>query len=501
MISDGIIELGIQLSAECNQNKLLNTILIKAMEITHADGGTLYTPENDKLYFRITKNITMNSNIGFKGEPVSIPPVPMKESYVAAFVAIHQKMINIKDVYQSELFDFSGPKNYDKITGYKTQSMMVVPLVDNYKKTIGVLQLINSTDENGNIVPFEKGSEQLVQLLASFSNIALSNMLHALELKRQMFSFFDVIISAIDERSPYNATHTVRIVEILLSFLDYLSQSEKAVRLMGEITRERKEILIMSAWLHDIGKLVTPLDVLNKSTKLEEKETVIVERTERIGILCKVSCLEGKITKEEYENTLHKANRLAELVKKINSISFLPDEIMQELTEYFSLTFTDVNGEVKPWITDSEREALTIKTGTLTAKERLTIQDHALMTSKLLSKMSFSEKYKAVPFLASSHHELLNGKGYPKKLKADEIPYDVRILTILDIFEALTTKDRPYKKPMPAEKALLILEQMGDYGDLDHDLLSLFKESRCWETPRKMSSYLENELSLFRISN
>ncbi|MEG1966018.1 MAG: HD domain-containing phosphohydrolase, partial [Oscillospiraceae bacterium] len=429
-------------------------------------------------------------------------PMPTKDIIPQVFInvikhCIKNKIIsNIPDVYNNDLIDSSLMQEFDEQFFCATKSMLIFPIIDNQGEVLGILQLLNALDKDENPIAYSAKSEKMISTIMSFSGVTLSNLTYQLEIKRQMFSFFDVIITAIDERTPYNARHTVRIVEIMLSFLDYVEDNEKATEIFGKVTKDRKEILIMTAWLHDIGKLVTPIEILNKSSRLAENEKEIVNRMEKIRLLAKVDLLEGDITQEEYEKIVKCAIETKVICHNLNIAMIVSDKDVEVINEIADRNFIDADGVKRNWLTPEEVDELSISSGTLTENERKTIQNHAEITSKLLSKMVFSKKYKIVQDIAGLHHELLNGKGYPNGIKGDSIPNEIRILTILDIFEALTTDDRPYKSQITVEKAFNILYSLAENGGIDNDILNIFEQSCAWENPKKMIEYIDEELSL-----
>ena len=209
-----ILNVGIQLTVEKDDNKLLNAIVDKGMQITNCDASTLYLYEDDVLKFRIMRTLSQNVARGIDGEPINdIPPVPFKEENVCAYTAIHRKVVNIPDVYSSDEFDFSGPKRYDAMTGFHTQSMLVIPIEDNYGDLIGVLQMLNAQDTDGNIIPFDPQYEIVIRSLGSLAAIELTNIQYVQEIKEQLHSFVEAMATAIDERTPYNGSHTRNVAK------------------------------------------------------------------------------------------------------------------------------------------------------------------------------------------------------------------------------------------------------------------------------------------------
>ncbi|MEG0899627.1 MAG: HD domain-containing phosphohydrolase [Oscillospiraceae bacterium] len=496
MKKNDILEIGIEISEESNQSKLLDMILTKSIEITNSDVGLIYRINSDSIILRIAKNKSVEKFNSTQEATLTNAIIPQVFVNAINSCIKNKTSANIPDVYNSDLIDSSLIKEFDEEYSYSTKSMLIFPIIDNQGEALGVLQLINAMGDDAMPIPYSAKNEKIISTIISFSGVTLSNLTYQLEIKRQMFSFFDVIITAIDERTPYNARHTVRIVEIMLSFLDYVEDNEKATEIFGKVTKDRKEILIMTAWLHDIGKLVTPIEILNKSSRLAENEKEIVNRMEKIRLLAKVDLLEGDITQEEYEKIVKCAIETKVICHNLNIAMIVSDKDVEVINEIADRNFIDADGVKRNWLTPEEVDELSISSGTLTENERKTIQNHAEITSKLLSKMVFSKKYKIVQDIAGLHHELLNGKGYPNGIKGDSIPNEIRILTILDIFEALTTDDRPYKSQITVEKAFDILYSLAENGGIDNDILNIFEQSCAWENPKKMIEYIDEELSL-----
>lgn len=244
----------------------------------------------------------------------------------------------------------------------------------------------------------------------------------------------------------------------------------------------------MSVWLHDIGKLVTPLEVMNKMHRLlPEQYSDFVHRLEVIRLRGEIQLLSGQITAAEKDALCRAAQDARTLVDAVNGCGFVTDERLAELDALSRRTYMDSNGCEQPWITPEEYAMLSIRKGTLSSEERRIMEDHVVVTDKLLSRISFSDELSHVRSWAAAHHELLDGSGYPAHLSGDAIPQEVRIITILDIFDALVAEDRPYKPGMPVERALAILRDMAEReGRLDPALTARFIESRCWErTPEE----------------
>lgn len=478
-----VLEVGISLSAEKDFNRLLEKILINVMEITNCDAGTLYLLHDNHLHFKIMRNDTLKTYQGGDGKDSGLPPVALTRASVCALSIIEDKTIVIDDVRHCDEYDLTGPIKYDAITGYYTSSMLVVPMKNRSGEQIGVLQLINAKDAEGVTVGFEKEMVPVVESLASEAAIAIQNARYVEEIRGLFQSFVQVMSSAVDERTPYNLTHTTHMAEYGDRFVDYINKRCRECGQPEPFDAAHKEEILMSIWLHDIGKLVTPLGVMNKDARLRpDQYTEISHRMEKVELWTEILALKGKISGEEKQKYLNEVTSIRKLVDSVNHAGFIRDEIMEELENVKTLTYRDIQGIEHPWFSDEEYAALTIRKGTLSSAEREIMESHVQVTDKLLSKIHFSADLAHVREWASAHHELLNGTGYPNHLSGDQIPYEVRMITILDIFDALVADDRPYKPGMPVEKAIGILTAMAEKeGKLDPRLTKLFIEGRCWE--------------------
>lgn len=326
---------------------------------------------------------------------------------------------------------------------------------------------------------FLKDGDQKIALI-----IILNDMTSMAEMKKRyndkMIALIDSLIKAlsvaIDERSRYSGNHTRNMIKIGKKFLEWLDRSGSS----WKFDSLKKRVFLMSVWLHDVGKLSVPLEVMDKATKLGERMDAVEERFRRIHLLDRIAMLEGSITGEEYELREKNRERWISTVRRINTSSYLSEEDMACIQEMSAQKYTEEDNTETPVFTQDELTCLSIKKGTLTDAERSIMQSHVLLTQKILEKIDFPDDYLVVREWAGSHHELLNGKGYPDHKQGDMIAKEIRLLTILDIYEALTAKDRPYKKPMPAEKAFKILYSMADEGSIDREILDLFEKSGAW---------------------
>ena len=476
-----ILNVGVLLSSERNLDRLLEKILSSVMDIAHCDAGTLYLLNQDKLYFTIMHNKTMGVCRGGDGRRPDIPPVALSRENVCALSLMEGRTINIPDVRKCHEYDLTGPVRYDAMTGYHTQSMLAVPMQNRKGEKIGVLQLINAEDAGGQVCPFPEEMELVLESVASQAAITIQNVRYLAEIQELFHSFVRVFVSAVDERSPYNASHTRHMAAYGERFLDYLNaQVEKNGR-QAPFDAGRREELLMSIWLHDVGKLVIPLEIMDKQARLSHgQHQAFLHRMETLRLLGEIDALSGR--RENLEGLWEDINKAGGLVESANTAGFVTDEMLESLKQLAERTYRDRDGKEKPWLTKEEFEMLSIRKGTLSDKERDVMQSHVVMTDRLLSQIQFSAELSHVREWAASHHEYLSGDGYPRHLSGDEIPPEVRILTILDIFDALTADDRPYKPGMPPERALSVLKDMAEKENrLDRELVEQFAKSRCWE--------------------
>lgn len=473
-----IVDIGIALTTEKNKNRLLEMILQKAMKISNCDAGTLYLYTEEGLEFKIMKTLSQQVSKGENGERIDLPVVPLKEENVCAYSAIHNELINIADVYCSEYFDFSGPKRYDSVTGYRTQSMIVIPMADAEGELVGVLQLMNAMDKNGNVIPFTSDAEFVLRSMSSQAAVCVSNMKYIEEIKTQLNSFVSAFATAVDERTPYNGTHTRKVAMYAVILADYINRMYEQGKCEEYFDDNRKEQLYLAAALHDIGKMIVPLSVMNKATRLDGGLIKIEERFKLLKAYYEIDLLKGKIGKEFFDEKIHYLNDSLKFITEIDNAGFMPDEKIRRVAEIASNVYVDEEGNRLAYLTKIEKECLSIPRGTLTPAEREIMESHVIMTHKILNKVHFSKNYSKVNLFASTHHEAMNGSGYPNHLTEEELEMESRILAVVDVFDALTCADRPYKKPMPKEKAFAILHDMANKeGKLDDRLVSWLEEA------------------------
>ena len=374
------------------------------------------------------------------------------------------------------LFDFSGPKKYDELNDYHTQSMVAIPMIDAKNEVIGVMQLINAT-ENGRIRAYTSDEEHILLSLASQTAIALSNMAYVDELNQQLWSFTEALTEAIDARTPYNASHTRNVAKYAGLIADHINNLYEQGKENAFFSKEQKDQLVMAAYLHDIGKMIIPIEVMNKQTRLEHSIDKIYSRLDKIKLKAEVDYLSGKITESQRDIIVGQAEEACYVVDLVNAAGFLDDEKMCLVDKVSEYSYISPDGsETINFFMEDEKDALRIRKGTLTDEERKIMESHVQMTERILSKVHFNKSYAMAPVWAAQHHECIDGSGYPNKISGDELGIEARILAVADICDALLATDRPYKKPMPKEKAFAIMNSMVEEGKLEGRLVSYLKD-------------------------
>lgn len=488
-IQKGLLDIALALTKETDYNRLLDKIVTEARQVTHCDGGTLYLLIDQQLHHKIMQTNSLDFYKGSDGAAVGMMPLELEKDNVASYCAITTETINIKDVYHSELFDFSGPKKFDETTGYTTKSMLVCPLISRQKKVVGVLQLINAQDAEGNLIAFDQLYESIIESLASQAGILLENMQYMTEIRQLFESFVQVIAATIDERTPYNTKHSENMSVLIGEFAGYLNQLDHGP--YKDIVFSEADIyeLETAAWLHDIGKIVVPLETLDKATRLAHHYDTLLSRHELIATKLERNYYKGLLEnspkekfrlKARFDEDINTLKEIKNLIDEVNLPSFIVDgKTLRQLTEIHESRIDAIDDLL---ITAEELEHLSIVKGTLTRGERQQIENHVTAGARILSKMQFPDYLNNIYDWIIKHHEFLDGSGYSYGYKGDEIPLEARMLTIADIYESLVVGNRPYKKAFSKDKSIRILISMAQEGKLDADLVDAFLESGLWET-------------------
>ncbi len=500
-------QIGIALSHETNIDKLLQTILTGAKNITGADGGTLYRLVEDKLKFEIVLNDSLKIAMGgTTGIPVPFYPIPLRHadgspnnSMVAAYCALNDKAVNIADAYAAEGFDFSGTRNFDKKTGYRSTSFLTIPMKNHEGEIIGVLQLLNAKDGDGNVSVFTEEDQRLATSLASQAAIALTNRMLMLQLEHLFESLIALINTAIDEKSPYTGGHCNRVPALTMMLAEAAARSKDGPLANFQMTdRDRYELKI-AGLLHDCGKITTPVHVVDKATKLEtifDRVKLIDTRFEVLKRDAEISMLHAKLEALEAGDATargraHAEATFAQTIAQIDSDrEFLRKQNIGgermnaddqlRVKQIAALQYTDASGDRVTFLSNDERDNLNIPYGTLMPAEREIINHHIVATINMLEALPWPKHLKRVPEYAGGHHERMDGKGYPKGLTRDQMSVQARVMGIADIFEALTAKDRPYKPGKTLSESLHILGKFKLNGHIDPDLFDVFVREKVY---------------------
>lgn len=493
--------IGAALSSEKNIFRLLETILITAKRVTRADAGTLYLVDLEKqeLHFEIVLNDTLGITPGGGTEErTAFEPVPLfdaegepNHTMVVAHAALSGKTINIADAYTAVGYDFSGTKEFDIKSGYRSQSFLTVPMRNHENEVIGVLQLINAKDEEtGATVKFSPQNQRLVESLTSQAAIALTNRRLVQQLEELFEAFVNLINTAIDDKSPYTGRHCERVPYLTMMLADAVTRTDSGPFARFSMNEKDLYELKIASMLHDCGKVATPVYVVDKATKLQtifDRIALIDTRFEIIKRDAEIEMLRGELASRtecrraeqwhvQYEAKLQQIEADCCFLHTVNVGSErMSDEAIERVRRIAAqYRWRDATGAEQPFLSDNEIENLTVRAGTLTATEREIINKHIDTTIKMLESLPWPQHLKNVPEYAGGHHERMDGKGYPRGLSREQMSLPARMMGIADIFEALTAKDRPYKKGKTLSESLAILGKFKLNGHIDPDLFDIF---------------------------
>jgi HD-GYP domain-containing protein (c-di-GMP phosphodiesterase class II) len=497
-----LTELSVALSHTHDIPLLLERIMHTAKSMTHADGGTLYRTSSDKksLRFHIAVNDSLHMHRGgIDDDAIDMPSIPLLNENgtqnldaVAAYAANRRESVNIADVYSTSLFNFSGMRRFDEFNHYHSQSLLTVPMLDHESELIGVLQLINAIDPlTGAITPFSDTDKRFIEALASQAAIAISNQILILQLEDLFESLVNLINIGIDEKSPNTGRHCQHVPELTMMLADAVHRTKEGPLANFSMTGKDRRELWLAGLLHDCGKITTPVHVIEKSTKLE----TITDRIHTIDTRFEVLKRDATIRslQQQLSNGVD-ANASQQLQLELSQLdsdrAFLrkaniggermSDEDQQRVQSIAKHRWVGVDGIEKDLLTQEEIDNLSIKGGTLTADERKTINNHIAVTIRMLEALPWPKHLKNVPEYAGGHHERMDGKGYPRGLRGEDMSVQARVMAIADIFEALTAKDRPYKAGKTLTESLDILGKFSLNGHIDPDLFDIFVRQKVY---------------------
>jgi len=476
-LSTKLLDVGVAISSEINLYNLLTRIIEEAKGLLRAQNGTLYLVDHEtgELYFHVVDV-----------EQLKEIRMPINNKSISGYVALTGKPLNIRDVYEipkSKPYTFN--RSIDRKTGLRTRSMLTVPMLNHDGVVTGTVQLINKMEGNS-AVPFSARDDRILMALASQAAVAIENA----HLYKEIADLFESVVhfsaSAIDERDPATAGHSRRVAMYALA----------TAKALDKFDDDELRELEYAAWLHDVGKIGVREHILNKENKLYPRELdMLRERFEAARLSHKAAYVEKiaslaakgapaeKISKleQQLDDKLKQLSEDMAFIEEVNRPGYTSDEKKKRIDRIARMSFVDSLGNRRRLLTGEEARALKVTRGNLTDAERKIMNAHVTSTYKVLRQIPFSQRLKRVPEIASCHHERLDGSGYPNGLKGKQVTLQSKILALVDVYDALTAQDRPYKPAMPVQKALGIIEEEVNAGRLDKDVYKAFLKHKVYE--------------------
>jgi HD-GYP domain-containing protein (c-di-GMP phosphodiesterase class II) len=525
VLVEELLKIGTALSSSRDLDELLNLILSKSREITCSDAGSVYliekTDEVSKLVFKIAQNDSL-PNVSF--QEITIP---LTQQSLAGYVALTGESLNLADAYEiSTALPYQLDRSFDEDFAYRTRSVLVLPMQDQNGETIGVLQLINRKIRRDAVVnaenakdvtqPYSDWEEKILRSLASQAAISIERNMLQESIENLFECFVRASVQAIEARDPTTSGHSERVADLTVRLSQEVNSIDLgALRLFYFDERQMQEIRY-AALLHDFGKIGVPEAILNKEKKLYGENLELIRQ--RFAIAQRTAEMECAQQKFRYliehprhrhqkqnsscphcqhlanldrqlEKTIAQLNYHLKLIETLNEPFAIAskdfqaslEELEQELLTLSQYTYRDIDGLEKPLLTQTEIEQLKLPRGNLTIYERQEMESHVSQTYEFLKQISWTKHLEQVPLIAYGHHEKLDGTGYPRRLKQEEIPIQSQMMTIADIYDALTASDRPYKKSLSIELALRILREEAEKSKINCDLVRLFEERQVFK--------------------
>ncbi len=504
-----LTNIGNALSSERDRDTLLEHILLAAKEIANADGGTLYllSPEGDVLEYVIVR--TDSLGIAFGGTTGKKPPFKIIRLYdpntgqphlrtQVVRAVVNKQAINVRDAHASHEFDFSGTKAFDMKYGFRTRSVITIPMINHRAEPIGCLQLINAKDPaTGATTEFSEEIVEIISSLASQAAVIVDKETLISEQKTLLESFIKMMAQAIDAKSPYTGSHCVRVPGLVEMLADAACHQTEGRFRDFKMTEEEKYELHIAGWLHDAGKIVTPVHIMDKATKLEtihDRVHLIRARSEVLKREARIACLEAAALpnadrvalERKYAETVAALEDDLKFIESINTGSeFMEDEKIERLKRIAKQP-VEIGGVMHPLIAENEVHNLSTRRGTITEEERQIMNDHMVHTVNMLESMPWPKHLQRVPEYACGHHEKMDGTGYPRGILAGTMSVPARMMAVADVFEALTAIDRPYKKAKKLSEAMAIIGQFKKNNHLDPDVVDFFVTSKTYRKYAEM---------------
>jgi HD-GYP domain-containing protein (c-di-GMP phosphodiesterase class II) len=505
-----LTDIGIQLTTEKDYNKLLDLILNQARRITQSDAGSLYVVETGdggekRLRFKLSQNHSRPDI------PFVEFTMPIDQASLAGYAASEGEPLVIDDVHMLPPdVEYAFNHSFDQRYGYRTKSMLVIPMVNHHGEVIGVLQLINrkrdfaarlaSPEEaDRQVISYSPHTVKIVRALAGQAAVSIENSQLYEAIERLFEGFVKAAVTAIEQRDPTTSGHSERVATRTVALATLVDRVDDGPYRLVNFTPEQIREIRYAGLLHDFGKVGVREQVLVKAKKLyHENLTLIRQRhafirrsaqwrfeKERADYLL-ANGTKGYETflldlESRHEAEIALTERFLRVVLESNEPSLLAEGNFEQLNEFSTRTFEDMDGNPVPFLTEPEVRMLSIRKGSLDEEERLEIESHVIHTFDFLRRIPWTKGLSQIPDIAHAHHEKLNGRGYPRRIEGDAIPLQTRMMTIADIYDALTAQDRPYKRAVPADRALDIMQDEVKGGMLDSQLFRLFVDHKVWE--------------------
>ena len=513
--------IGAALSAEHDTEALLEMILTKMREITSADAGSLYVAEpiptqlppdqrerRKHLRRRLRFKLAQNDSVELKFRETV---VEVNNRSIAGYVAKTGEGVNLEDAYHlPPEVPFTFNRQFDEESGYRSKSILAIPMKDQRGEVAGVVQLINGKREREarlesltavatQVVSFTRHQQAIAESLASQAAVALENSLLYHAIQNLFEGFVKASVTAIEARDPTTSGHSFRVANLTVALAEAVDRADSGAYAGTHFTREQMREIRYASLLHDFGKVGVREEVLVKAKKLYPWQLDLIrQRFHYIRKALEAETLHSKLDyvfaerREEFLKELPEFDaRLAQhlealdaelkLIVEANEPSLDAGQVSQKLEEIHRQQYTDSDGQRCNLLSDEEFELLSIPAGSLDENERRQIESHVVHTFNFLQQIPWTRELQNLPLIARSHHEKLNGAGYPRRLTAPDIPVQTRMMTICDIFDALGASDRPYKRAVTLEHSLEILERCVQAGELDPDLFRIFIDGKIYE--------------------
>ncbi len=505
-----LTRIGVALGTERDVKTLLDLILTQARRITSSDAGSLYLIETSeqgqkRMRFRLAQTYSKPE------APFVEFTIPVDRTSLAGYTAVTGEPLVIDDAYfLPPDVEYSINRSFDERWGYRTKSMLVIPMKDHRDEVIGVLQLINRkrdfdmvlatpADVEQQVVPYSKRTVELVTALAGQAAVAIENS-QLYERIEQMFEgFVRAAVHAIEQRDPTTFGHSGRVANMTIELAAVVDRAEDGAYRSVRFSREQLREIRYAGLLHDFGKVGVREQVLVKAKKLYPLQLDLIrqrhdfvrrtaerefwrkraEFLERCGREGYDDFLRG--LEEEHGAELRELGRFLEAVMRANEPTVLPARRFEELSSLARRTYEDVTGKARRYLSDDEMRYLTIPKGSLDETERLEIESHVTHTYRFLQQIPWTRELQQIPIIAYGHHEKLDGAGYPRHVTGEAIPIQTRMMTISDIYDALTAADRPYKPAVASVRALDIMAEEVKAGQLDQELFRLFVDGKVFD--------------------